>query len=202
MRLPFLFSTHAAGSSSDTSRLEAFSDGIFSVAITLLGFQLVVPVLKEPATNGRLWSAFLAHWPSYLSFVLSFTSILIMWINHHAIFSVMARMDKLVIVTNGALLLLVTVVPFATSFGDGYLRIGAASLAIALYGALFVAANLAYNALWWTILRRDGLLDSRTDRRWVRSYSFGLAIAFPLYLLAALVAFWSLTPFDPIVREK
>ncbi len=73
-------------STQETSRLQACSDGVFTIAITLLGFQLVVPSLGEPVTNGQLWRALGTNWPAYLSFLLSYFSILIMWINHHAIF--------------------------------------------------------------------------------------------------------------------
>lgn len=218
MRLPVLTSRQLAESSRDTGRLEALSDGVFAIAITLLGFQLALPVLESPQTNGHLWSAFLDLWPNYLSFVLSFASILIMWMNHHAIFRAMARMDKLVMITNGTLLLIVTAVPFVTSLIAEYLRTDAAAAAVALYAGLFVAANLSYNALWWSICWHRRLLEPQTDQRWVTSYSIGLGVAFPLYVLATFAAFWhvvvslailmclwlywGLTPFDPALRDK
>lgn len=218
MGLPFLTSNNAANTSSDTGRLEALSDGIFAIAITLLGFQLAVPVLEAPQSNGRLWSAFLDLWPNYLSFVMSFTSILIMWINHHAIFRAMARMDKFIMIANGILLLFVTAVPFVTMMIAEYLRTDAAAMAVALYAGLFVLVNLSYHGLWWTICWGGRMLDPQADRRWIRSYSLGLFIALPLYLLATFTAFWNIfvsiailvclwlywgmTPFDPTVRSR
>src|SRR5438552_9123509 len=80
----------------DTDRLEAFSDGVFSVAITLLVLDLVkvptVPTGSEPAA-WRLALALVDAWPSYVTFVVSFITILIMWMNHHNIFSDIARND-------------------------------------------------------------------------------------------------------------
>src|SRR5882672_2129896 len=95
---------------SETGRIEAFSDGVFAIAITLLVLDLKVPRALQ---DGRtLASSLGAMWPSYLAFVTSFATILIMWINHHRMFTLIGRADDRVMFYNGLLLLGVTVVPF------------------------------------------------------------------------------------------
>ena len=174
----------------ETGRLEAFSDGVFAVAITLLVFSLQVPS-DTTLTSGQLISYLLHHWPSYFAFFISFATILIMWISHHSMFKLIQKSDTLFMFANGFLLLLVTTVPFPTQLVALYLTTPAASTACAIYAGLFMVINLAYNLLWWSashqyrLLKDDispALLKTRT-----RNYLFG----FPSYLLALLCAFWS-----------
>src|SRR6476646_7949778 len=109
--------------SSTTGRLEAFSDGVFAVAITLLIFDLRVPRLLElvadPDTRGLAPAAALfwklRHmWPNFLAYFLSFAVVLVLWVNHHRIFTIVRRTDRAFMFWNGLLLLLVTFVPFPT----------------------------------------------------------------------------------------
>src|SRR5262249_29867193 len=94
----------------ETNRIEAFSDGVFAIAITLLILEIKVPRdLAPPATLAQA----LAHqWPSYLAFVTSFFTILIMWVNHHRLFRHIAHFDDQLLFYNGLLLFGVAVVPF------------------------------------------------------------------------------------------
>ena len=100
----------------ETGRLEAFSDGVFAIAITLLILELKVPALLKADDNSpNLAKALIAQWPSYLSLVTSFFTILVMWVHHHAIFSHVRRSDAWLHFANGCLLLAVTFVPYPTS---------------------------------------------------------------------------------------
>src|ERR1700759_1438633 len=92
------------------SRLEAFSDGVFAIAITLLVLDLGVP---EPG-SGSLGHELLAQWPSYASYVISFLTIGIIWINHHAAFGRLRVVDHSILIWNLALLMTVSVLPFTT----------------------------------------------------------------------------------------
>src|SRR5260370_27551348 len=94
----------------ETSRIEAFSDGIFSIAATLL-----VLDLKPPAAALPFWQGIAAQWPGFASFLLSFLFIGIMWINHHRLFTHMRRSDDLLMLSNLLLLLGVVWVPYPTS---------------------------------------------------------------------------------------
>ena len=97
----------------ETARIEAFSDGVFAIAITLLVLDLKVP--RDLPDGQTLTGALLAQWPAYLAFASSFMTILIMWVNHHRIFTLVGRSDSRLLFFNGLLLMGVTVVPFPTA---------------------------------------------------------------------------------------
>jgi len=97
-------------SAKETGRIEAFSDGVFAIAMTLLVLDLKVP--KEVGVNLSLASALLEQWPSYLAFLISFATVGIMWMNHHRLFTLIHRTDHWLLVLNGLLLLGVTRFPF------------------------------------------------------------------------------------------
>ncbi|HEY6406408.1 MAG TPA: TMEM175 family protein [Ktedonobacteraceae bacterium] len=175
----------------ETGRIEAFSDGVFAVAITLLVFDLKVPQLSPNEINfTALASALLHQWPSYLTFVTSFATILIMWAGHHNIFKLVHKSDSLFLFANGFLLLLVTFVPFPTSLVAQYLRTPAAALACAVYAGVFVLVNIAYNLLWWSAAYHRRLLNPDISPAQVKMLSRNFLLGTPLYLLATLLAFW------------
>src|SRR5258708_35435894 len=152
-----------------TGRLESFSDGVFAVAITLLVFNLQVPHLPTGAISvAALGSALFAQWPSYLTFITSFATILIMWASHHGIFRMVYRADTPFLFANGLLLLLVTVVPFPTSLVAQYLSTPAAALACAGYAGGFVVVHGAYNLPWGAATPRPRLLPPAGEPRQAR----------------------------------
>ena len=120
----------------ETARIEAFSDGVFAIAITLLVLDLKVP--RELAEGRTLEQALLAQWPAYLAFVSSFMTILIMWVNHHRMFTLIGRSDDRLLFYNGLLLMGVTVVPFPTSLVAEYLRHDGQRTAALIYSATFI----------------------------------------------------------------
>ena len=172
-----------------TGRLESFSDGVFAVAITLLVFNLQVPHGALSVTALRI--ALLQQWPSYLTFMTSFATILIMWASHHGLFKLVYRADTPFLFANGLLLLLVTVVPFPTSLVAQYLSTPAAPLACAIYAGVFVVINIAYNLLWWTAMHQRRLLHPTVTPRQVKRLTRNILLGLPVYLLAALLAFWN-----------
>src|SRR4051794_23254092 len=100
-----------------TSRLEAFSDGVLAIAITLL----IIDV-RVPDTDGSLVTALGRLWPSYLSFIVSFTIIGIIWVNHHAMFQLVAKTTRTLLFLNLILLLAVAWLPFPSAVLAHYLR--------------------------------------------------------------------------------
>ena len=174
----------------EAGRLESFSDGVFAVAITLLVLNLVVPELRTP-TAAALAAAMRAQWPSYLAFVTSFGTILIMWINHHAIFKLVQRVDTLLIFANGFLLLSVTVVPFQTALVARYLGTPAATVACAVYAGGFTVGNTAYNLLWRSIAHERRLLHPHAPQARVDRLTKNFLAGFPVYLAATALAFWN-----------
>ena len=169
---------------SETSRIEAFSDGVFAIAITLLVLNLKIP----PYTSGgaRLSRLLLAEWPAYLAFLTSFATILIMWINHHRIFTLVGRSDDRLLFYNGLLLLGVTVVPFPTSLVAEYLRRDGARTAAFVFNGTYIFIAVAFNLLWRTAAVNDRLLHHTADRAAVnaifQSFRYG-----PLWYVAAFV---------------
>jgi uncharacterized membrane protein len=175
----------------DTGRVEAFSDGVFAVAMTLLALELKVPQLPTP-TPAALWSELGHQWPGYFAFVTSFATVLIMWVNHHGIFRLIRRTNCNLLFSNGFLLLVVTAVPFSTALVSSFLRTPAAPAACALYAGIFVVISAAYALVLLSVHRDKAVLEPHAlpeiGRRLRNCYMVGT----PLYSLATIVA-----PFSP-----
>jgi uncharacterized membrane protein len=173
----------------ETQRLEAFSDGVFAIAITLLVLEIRLP--GGEAEEGHLLDQLLHIWPSYLAYVISFITIGIMWVNHDALLKDIKRADRPFLLLNAILLMVITFLNFPTVLMAEYLQTADANVAALFYsGTLFVIAVL-YNAIWWYAVSHDGLFSAKVDRAFMqkitRQYIFG-----PLYyLLAVVMAFFS-----------
>jgi uncharacterized membrane protein len=161
----------------DSRRVEAFSDGVFAIAITLLVLDLAVPPRHETREGGL--AAALGHeWPSYFAYLVSFLIIGIIWVNHHTVFGKVRRVDRLVLFANLALLLIVSAIPFPTHLLAEYLTAGSDShVAAAVYSATMSAMGLAYSGLWLAITRDERLLheevDAATSRGALRRFGIG-----------------------------
>jgi uncharacterized membrane protein len=176
----------------ETGRVEAFSDGVFAIAITLLVLELKVPHLADGGAGDSLVRALLAQWPSYVAFVSSFASVLIMWVNHHRMFSFIRRSDARFLYANGLLLFVVTIVPFPTALLAEYFERPGASVAAAVYGGTFVLASIAFNVLWRTAIGREGrLLRAGVSREHLEELTRRYRWGFPSYVLATAAAFVS-----------
>jgi uncharacterized membrane protein len=174
----------------ETGRLEAFSDGVFAIAITLLILEIRVPVLQ--VINDRSMLAALAGlWPSFLTFALSFFVVLIIWINHHELFRMVQGVDRPLLFANGALLLMVTFVPFPTALLARYIGTPAAKTAVTFYCATFFVTSLCHSALLESIAHNRRRLRADISNEQVahlrRAYRFGLL----MYLICTLVAIWN-----------
>jgi uncharacterized membrane protein len=181
---------------SDTARVEAFSDGVFAIAITLLILEIKVPQLDHGAGNGELVRALIALWPSYAAFLASFVAILIMWINHHGLFKHIHRVDSSLMFANGFLLLIVTFVPFPTAVLAEHLDREGANAAAVFYCGTFVLVNIAYNALWLAAFSRRRLAKPEVPDALLRRIRRAYHWAFPVYATATAVsAFHALTGF-------
>jgi uncharacterized membrane protein len=173
----------------ETGRLEAFSDGVFAVAITLLVFELKVPPIPpDGATSAALGKALLHLWPSYFALVTSFFTILIMWIHHHAILRNVHRTDSRLHFSNGCLLLLITFVPYPTSVLAAYLRTPAAKMAAAFYSGTFVLVALCFSLFMYGAFRPH-LLSKNASVKFIEDTHRRYRMGPPLYLLATLAAF-------------
>jgi len=173
----------------ETGRIEAFSDGVFAIAITLLILELKVPHLPAGAPGGALAAALIEQWPSYLALVTSFFAILIMWANHHMMFGLIRRVNAPFLYANGLLLFVVTVVPFPTALLAEYFEKPAASVAAAVYGGTFVVGALAYNLVWRTAIAGRRLLRSDVSEERIDKLTRSYRVGVPLYLVATAGAF-------------
>jgi uncharacterized membrane protein len=153
----------SAAALTSSGRLEAFSDGVFAIAITLLVLDLAVPPRDQTRTGG-LGSALAHQWPSYFAYLVSFLVIGIIWVNHHTMFSKVKLVDRLVLFANLALLLVVSVLPFPTRLLAEYLTAGSdAHIAAAIYSGTMLAMGSAYSVLWLAVTRDVGLLHEHLD---------------------------------------
>jgi uncharacterized membrane protein len=174
------------GARVDTGRLEALSDGVFAVALTLLALSLVV---AGPG-HGSLAHQYADRWPSFVAYVVSFFTIGIIWVNHHALFKSFGSIDRVMIFLNLVLLFFVVVIPFATTTMATYLRRGGADahLAAAVYELVFEAMSLAFCLVFWWAIRR-GLLVVPPAQRTAAIVRFGIGNV--AYVIAIAMAFIS-----------
>jgi uncharacterized membrane protein len=183
----------------ETARLEAFSDGVFAVAITLLALDLGVPAADSlKHYNNHLAGALLHNWPHYLAYLLSFLTILIMWVNHHSIFRFIRRSDHRFLLLNGLLLMVITTIPFATGLLAEYLQDylqnhGPENWRVAqvVYSGISLMMALVYNYMWRYASTRGRLLDPEANQQLVQSVTKQFRFGPALYLIVFVLAFFS-----------
>lgn len=189
--------SHGATSRSEepreTARLEAFSDGVIAIAITLLILHIAVP---HVAADESLSEALLELWPSHLAFVVSFLTILIMWLHHHTLFQVIRHADRGLLALNGLLLLMITFVNYPTAVMADYAQTPQREVAAIFYSGTFTITAVVFNVLWRYASKDFRLLDRSVDPAYVdsisRSYRFGPALYFAAFLVAFLNGWASL----------
>jgi uncharacterized membrane protein len=125
-----------------TERVQAFSDGVFAVAITLLVLDLTAPAV----TSGHLLAALADRWPDFAAFGLSFFTIGIIWVNHHVVFDAVRRVDRPLLFLNLGLLMSVVLLPFSTSLFARFLVVGGEGSHVA---AAIFSASLLFMSLWF-----------------------------------------------------
>ncbi|MDQ2731967.1 MAG: TMEM175 family protein [Armatimonadota bacterium] len=173
-----------SGRTYETGRIEAFSDGMFAIAMTLLVLDLKVPPVMDHGP--RLLPLLLKQWPSYVAFLTSFAFIGIMWINHHRLFSLIQRSDHGLLLLNGLLLLGVTIIPFPTQLLATYVGHRDQNVAAMVYNGVYVFLALFFNLLWRYASHNNRLLDERADPQSVRAITQAYALG-PLFYLATFV---------------
>jgi uncharacterized membrane protein len=174
----------------ETGRVEAFSDGVFAIAITLLVLELKVPPVAATTSRQALLDALLRLWPSFAAFLTSFSAILIMWMNHHGVFRMVRKVSGPFLAANGLLLLAVTFVPFPTAVLATHVLGPSSTIAAAFYCGTYVLVSISYNALWGAatrgrLLRQD--VPEAHIRKIRRAYQLGLVV----YVGATALALWN-----------
>jgi uncharacterized membrane protein len=179
----------AEAGSAGVARTEAFSDGVFAIAITLLILEIRVPS-PEVAGAAGLWRALGQHWSSYGAYVLSFAIIGIMWANHHNIFRYIDRVNHVFLMLNMALLLCVAFLPFPTAVLAAYLPSpGERTTATVFYGIVLTVTGVIYNMLWRYAAAGRRLLQRNADQQLVDAISREFTVGPVLYAIATLLAF-------------
>jgi len=173
-------------------RLEAFSDGVFAVAITLLVFNLKVPTTAD----GGLGRALGHQWPSYFAYVISFLSIGICWVNHHSILDRVVVADRELLFINLGLLLGIVSIPYSTSLAATWINHGVDSKwALGLYSGIWVYVSSMYILLIRHLMSHDHLASDFkgvTLKTLLRKGIIGLVIYFFAFLSALLFPLISL----------
>ena len=165
----------------DTARLETFSDGVLAIAITLLVLDLKVPARE--ALHGSLAQALADQWPSYVAYLVSFLVIGIIWVNHHAMFTLIARVDRSLLFLNLLLLLVVAATPFPTALLAEYLSAGRDShVAAAVYSATMLGMSIAFTLLWDNVTRTGHLLHKHVDRLAARAAMRRFGVGLVIYV--------------------
>jgi uncharacterized membrane protein len=192
-------------SENETARTEAFSDGVFAIAITLLILELVVKVPHEALPGDRL-AGELAHlWPSYIAYFASFATIGVMWLNHHRLYTLIEKNDDTLNAFNLALLLGVTWVPFPTALLATQLLAPGHRVAALVYSGSFFVLAIVFNVMWRYAVRA-GLVRAHLDVDAItRQYAAGPLLYLGLVavgavngiaclVMSAAIAFYFLLP--------
>jgi uncharacterized membrane protein len=187
---------------SATSRVEAFSDGVFAIAITLLVLEVRVPSHADIEASGSLFSALRHSWPSYLSYLATFLTIGVIWLNHHAVFAKIRGIDRTLQWWNLMLLLAVSFTPFPNALVADFLRDGMfsepARTATAVYALVFTLSTVPWVFMWNHLAQHPDLLEPayppgyalRERRRaavGVVLYGLSIGVAFAAPLVAVLL---------------
>jgi uncharacterized membrane protein len=174
------------GRLSSTGRVEAFSDGVMAIAITLLILDLKVP----DAAHDDLLNALLIRWPSYVAYAAAFLTIGIIWLNHHTLLAKIARFDARLHWLNLLLLFGVATLPFPTALLAAYVDTGGtnASVAAAFYGLVSMFMALPWGFMWRHLADHTELLEPEYDAAHARSELRRGWIGVPIYGAATIVS--------------
>ncbi|MEE4276051.1 MAG: TMEM175 family protein [Thermoleophilia bacterium] len=193
-----------------TNRLEAFSDGVFAIAITLLVLELHVPTDAD-----RLWHALGREWPGYLGYFVSFAFIGGAWIAHSNMTRFVKAADAVLMRLNLVLLLLVSFLPFTTSLLANHLDDSGSHVAVVIFGINLTLASLMVNVLTGYAARREGLATDDHAEEELAAFEkerrgafilqavatlFGLVL--PVVAVVLYLAVSILILADPLVRVR
>jgi uncharacterized membrane protein len=170
----------------DTRRAEAFSDGVFAVAITVLVFDLLSVTLGQDHPYRDLAHA----WPDYFAYVVSFLTIGIMWMNHHTIFAHISQVDRPVLVINLLLLMGVVAIPFPTALVAKNLHEPAGAAAAVSYGLVMIFISLGFAGLWIYVVTHAEKLGGQAQpealHRSIPGFTGGLLVYVAGTIIAAV----------------
>lgn len=171
------------------TRLEAFCDAVFAIALTLLIIDIKIPSTEKISTTADLWLALKHIAPSMFAFVLSFFIILITWVNHHNSLRLTNKTCASFIYANGFLLLTVVFMPFPTSLMGEYILTAHSAPAVILYNAIIALQAIGWILISHTAVKNHLGKNEKATLEIRHGGKFGL-FAFVLYTLLAIIAIW------------
>jgi len=171
-------------------RVEAFSDGVFAIACTLLVLEITVPHAAEVTRAGGLWPALKRLWPSFVAYLLSYASILVAWASHHRALNVLTGSSKAFLYANGFLLLTITFIPFPTAVLAEYINTPEANVAVMFYSGAWLMTNVGFNLWWLCIFRPVRLMPSRFSDERVRKTTLQMLSGMAVYTATTVISYW------------
>lgn len=173
-----------------TGRLEAFSDGIFGVAITLLAIEIGIAAYENP-TNQNLWQRIIEKWPEYFAYFNSFATVLLIWMGHHKILNRIWKANHWIILLNGLVLLFVVLFPYPTRMVGNFIGTNAQSTAISFYAGFTGIIVLTMFLLNVGILySKEVIINSEKNVSWFRGQIKQQLTAIAVYTIATFLAFY------------
>jgi uncharacterized membrane protein len=172
------------------SRLEAFCDGVFAIAITLLIIEIKVPHIDEVDSKGELWKALVHEWPSWMAFLISFITILISWVNHSHALKLIDKTSTKFIYANGFLLFSVIILPFPTALVAEYIATPYAQPAVTFYCFASLLNNVSWILLMRTMRHPKMLYRANVDMAPINSSTRYVYYGLFYYIAACILSFW------------
>jgi len=176
-------------------RTETISDGVFAIAITLLVLNLHVPSATEQSAAGGALPALLQQWPSYLSYLATFITVALVWMNHHALFTRIRHVDQPLQWINIGILLAICLTPFPNALVANALQSGlnseAAKVAAGAYGLVFLGTTIVWILIWERLAWRPELLRPPYNAAWARRERYRGAFGAAIYTAGIGIAWIS-----------
>ena len=188
----------------DTRRLEAFTDGVFAIAATLLVLDLTTYAFGDITSDAEMWAALAGMWELFVNFALSFVLLCLLWATHVRQFEHIARIDFAIVWLNNARLLFIVLVPFATSMTTEYSEWLAGRLFMPV--TFFLAILFSWLQWGWAVRQRETMLPDLTDDE-AKSHGRGglsaLLLGAVVVLTAPLIGSLAFVLFllDPLVTR-
>jgi uncharacterized membrane protein len=169
-------------------RLEALTDAVFAIVMTLLVLELSIPAIAEGSAHAGLWPRLIDMWPKFLSYGVTFLMLGFMWIFHHRQFSHIKRMDNVFAWINITALMFVALLPFSTSLLGEYID---EQVAVLIYGGNFIACTIARYIAWLYAAGNYRLVDRNIDPQEVKIPKVYLPISIVVILIGMGISFLS-----------
>ncbi|WP_166481677.1 TMEM175 family protein [Scytonema sp. UIC 10036] len=177
---------------SDTQRIEAFSDAVFAIAITLLILEIRVPELNSTEGTPSLVSGLFALWPSYFAYIFSFVVIGIFWANHHYVFQLYERSDQVFRLFNLLFLMCISFLPFPTAvLARCITDAQQLQTVVVLYALVLFLSVLTWLLIWLYASRNHRLLNRHLDDKFIAYLTRMYILTSVLYFLALVLSLWN-----------